>query len=431
MPFDSSSPTVTVRPGSRVRVELVRPPTVVRRIVDAARLHGRSRPAPVRHPVRIAPHDIGTYYVVDSDNSSGYRETDTEISTQWREADKAQIRNDYLANIYRTTVGGSGRSIENTARFQGGSDETDGLITAVTMKRDGYEKRFDFIGATQTWTEQVPAALRLAALAALPAGPSDAIVDGVAAGIGREALESWDVNSRHRTSADGTLVCSMLDGKYRLGISSARYYYPFDTADTTTYKITAEPAFERAEVPAVDTLIGDTVSTEIDLWLVPQTYQTLIQWYARFLYITLFSFGYFIIPNTGAYLARLPYYPQQYSLTLAGSVTNAVAMSNRIRQTRTYAAMIRADLALQVFSAYFMLILVDRFNGRWTLYQKDIPAGQLCGVIRYRFQGGPPVVQYVWRRETLARPFVAVDSGQLNVPGEVTGDDGSIIVVDA
>jgi hypothetical protein len=119
-------------------------------------------------------------------------------------------------------------------------------------------------------------------------------------------------------------------------------------------------------------------------------------------------------------MSRLPFYPLAYNLNLAGTATQSVTMSERIKRTTTYARMLASDLVRQVFTPYYAILLEARYDGRWTIYQRDIVEGQLVGILRFRYQGGPPIVRYVWRRTPLVRPFVALDAGVLSVPGEVT-----------
>lgn len=420
MPFDGSQ-TIKVKPGSRVKVELVRiRPKFLRPLQDKY-LHGRPVPQKWRQPARFAFYDLGTFYTVNADNSSGYRETGTEIATAWTASDAANVRNELTAGLVTANVGGSNRVIERCYRLQSGSTETDGLITALVLKNGGASQRYDLISASTTWSEQVPAATRLAAIDSLPAGPSAQGIAAARAAVVAESLESWDAYSANRTGRDGTITARNLDGRYTVAVESARSFYSFDTSDFVNYKITEEPAYERAEAPTMAVEFGDMQSTSVDVWLVPQMVQTTIQWITRYLFISLFEFGYFTWANTGSYLSRLPFYPLPYNLNFAGTATQSVTMSERIRLTNTYARMIQADIARMVFTPFFAIILEARYDGRWTIYQREIPEGQLVGVLRYRYNGGLPVTRYVWRRTRLNRPFVALDAGSLSVPGEVTG----------
>lgn len=420
MPFDGSQ-TIKVKPGARVKVELVRlRPKFLRPLQDKY-LHGRPGPEKWRQPARFAFYDLGTFYTVNTDNSSGYRETGTEIASAWTARDAASVRNELTSNLYRTNVGGSGREIENCCRLQSGSTETDGLITALVLKNGGASQRYDLISASPTWSEQVPAATRLAAIDSLPTGPATQGIAAARNAVVAESLESWEPYSANRTGRDGTMVCRNLDGRYTVAVESARSFYSFDTADLVNFKITDEPAYERPEAPTVAVEFGDMQSTSVDVWLVPQMVQTTIQWITRYLFISLFDFGYFTWANTGAYLSRLPFYPLAYNLNFAGTATQSVTMSARIRRTNTYAQMIASDLARQAFTPWYLIILESRYDGRWTIYQREIPEGQLVGVLRMRYQNGPPIVRYIWRRTRLDRPFVALDAGRLDVPGEVTG----------
>lgn len=420
-PFDGSN-QVKAKPGSTVVVNLFRARREVT-VTDAlARLHGGFRPEPKPNPARFAFYDLATFYQLNSStNESSYRETDTEIGAGWSAVDTAMLRNDMLGNVVKVIVGGSNRPIERCYRLQANSDETDGLITALLLKKGGTSKRLELIAASETWTEQVPAADRLAALASLPAGLGAQAVAAAQTRVANESLESWNAYSRSRTGADGTIVAHSLDGLYRVAVESARTYYSFDTSDLDAYKVTDEPAFERPEAGVPDVAFGAAESTRCDVWLVPQMVDTTIQWFARYLIISLFGGAVFDSVNTGRYLSRLPFYPTSYNLNLAGSVTNSVAMSERIRRTATYGRMIAVDAARQFIGPLFAVILLYRHMGRWTITQREIPAGQLVGVLRYRYQAGPPLTRYVWRRTRLNRPFVQLDGGSLNIPGEVIG----------
>lgn len=424
MPLDSTSPTVKALPGDRVKIVLERRKPAARRVAESIYLHVSPRPSKFRHAAEFAFYDIGTFYSVTSDNVSGYRETGTEIPVTPTAGELAGIRNEFTANLQTATVGGSNRLIENCYRLQSDSAETDGLITALVLGIGETTRRYDLIAASTEWAQQVPAADRIAALDTLPSGASDQAVASARAAIVAESLESWDAYSASRTSADGTITARDLDGRYTVAIESVRSFYSFDTADLVNYKITDEPAYERPEAPVMAVEVGDTQSTRVDVFLVPQMVQTTVQWIARYLFISLFGWGYFTYPNTGSYMSRLPFYPLAYNLNLAGTATQSVTMSERIKRTTTYARMLASDLVRQVFTPYYAILLEARYDGRWTIYQRDIAEGQLVGILRFRYQGGPPIVRYVWRRTPLVRPFVALDAGSLNVPGEVVGAIG-------
>lgn len=414
MPFDLGPSRIATR-ASRTRIELLRPPTPKRFADGLAKLLGRLEPDPRPMPARFAFHDIGTYYQVTSANVSGYRETATESPITWTGRDRAHLRDRLLANIGTASVGGSGRRIESTVRLQSASDETDGTLTTLVLGG----RRFDLLAATDTWCEMAPQADRLAALSTLP--PSQSITAAIAA-VEAESRESWDAESRSRTGTDGTIVAHLTDGRYRLAVESVRSFYSFDTADSVNFKSTEDPAFERPDAPAMSVAYGDSQSTSVDVWLVPQMHQWRLDWTARYLFINIFgAFEVVSIANTGAFLSRLPFYPVRYSMTLIGSAVQAASVSRALARTQTYATMILNDIRRQSISPFGVLLLDGRVNGEWRIFQREVRQGQLVGVLRYRYQGGPPIVRYVWRRTTDAREFTLLDNGSLNVPGEVTG----------
>lgn len=406
----------------RIRVELLRPASKARRLVEAARLRPRPEPAPNRSPARFAFYDIGTYYQLASGNVSGYRETATEMPTAPSSVERAVLRDRWLANLTATTVGGSGRAIENCVRLQAGSTETDGTITTLLLRQAASTRRLDLLAATDTWTGQVPLALRQSALASLPAGPSSAHTATVAAGLAAESLESWDAQSRTRTGTDGTIVARLTDGRWTVAVESVRSFYSFDTGDETNYAVTDAPAFERSEASRPAVLFGDRQATSVDIWLVPQLHQWRLDWITRYLFISIYgSFQVVESPNTGAFMSRLPFYPVRYSMTLVGSAVQAASISSAIVRTTTYAQMIAGDVARQYVTPFSAFLLDGRVNGEWKIYQREVAVGQLVGVLDYRYQDGPPLRRYIWRRTLDARAFTLLDSGALNVPGEVTG----------
>lgn len=420
-PLDSTSPTVKAYPGDRVKIVLERRKPAARRVAESIYLHTNPQPSKFRHAAEFAFYDLGTFYTVTSDNVSGYRETGTEIPVTPTASERANVRNELTANLQTATVGGSNRVIENCYRLQSDSTETDGLITTLVLGAGGTARRYDLIAASNEWAQQVPAADRIAALDTLPSGASDQAVAAARAAVVAESLESWDAYSGGRTGADGTMVARDLDGRYTVAVESVRSFYSFDTSDLTNFKVTEEPAYERPEAPVMAVEVGDTQSTRVDVFLVPQMVQTTIQWITKYLFISLFEFGYFTYVSTGSYLSRLPFYPLAYNLNFAGTATQSVTMSERIRRTATYARTIQTDINRMVFTPFFVIILEARYDGRWTIYQRDVVEGQLVGVLRFRYQGGAPITRYVWRRAPLVRPFVALDAGSLNVAGEVVG----------
>lgn len=410
--------------GDRVLVGLTRP-TGIRRAIDMSRLRANVTTTELCHPGRLSFYDLGTYYQVDGNNSSGYRESASEMSVAPTAQDYAALRDRWIANYTAgvVTVGGSGRRIETSMRLQSNSDETDGcIITAMLKSQGGASRAYNLIAAGDVWTEQVPQALRLSALAALPAGPSSAHVSSVADGIAGESRESWDAESRSRTGKDGTIVARVLDGRWTLSVTSVRQFYSFDTGDLVNYKLTEEPAFERPEATVQAVEFGVTQSTTVDVWLVPQLHQWRLDWTARYLFISIYgNFEVVEYPNTGLYLSRLPFYPVRYSMTLVGSAVQAASISSQVSRTQTYATMLVADTSRQIITPFMIMLLDARVDGQWRLYQREVRVGQLVAVLRYRYQGGPPIVRYVWRRTLDHRAFTLLDSGALNVPGEVSG----------
>lgn len=426
--------TIEIPSHSSVKLVLER---VKQELVQGRFGRGRGKAAtpgpPVLHPITARVFDIGTFYSA-TDEVGSYREVDTEITrpTMTR-TDLAAMTKDMIEGVVRTNVAYSGREIWSPHQLQAGTAETDGLITGLTLSRGGEARRtVDLISASPTWVPRPSPESRIAALGVLGAAAhTKSKLHGT---LRRESFERWDTPTASRVGRDGTArFTGCLDGPYQIAASSVRSFLPFDVNDEVNFKVTEHPSPGAERVLCPDLVVGSRMTSHVDVFLAPRLFQFLLRWWAVYLFVTLFNYGYRAFPQTGTCILRLPFYPNQYDLNShSGGVggTNSVAVSERIRRTRTYARMINADLAMQVFSPYFMLILAFRTKGTYEIFQREIPAGALCARLHFCYNDGrEPIVRYVWRRTVDPKPFLLVDSGSLNVPGEVIGDDGSIFIV--
>lgn len=425
--------TFTVPSHSEVVLSLERQRQAVR-LARAAVGEGRAvrLPRAPISPITASVYDIGTFYSA-SDDVGSYREIDTEIMrpTMTR-TDLAAMTKDMIEGVMKTRAAISGREIWSPHQLQAGTTETDGLITNLSLSMDGAARRtVDLISSGPTWVPRPTPESKLEALGLLDA-PISKLTEHLQR-VKHETFEQWDNPTAARVGRDGTVrFTGCLEGQWDIAASSVRSFLSFDVADRETYRVTAYPSPRAPEVycPVLSTC--PTTLTHVDVFLAPRMYQFLIRWIAVYLFVTLFNWGYRASPNTGTCMLRLPFYPTQYDLNShSGGVggTNSVAVSERIRRTRTYARMIAQDLALQVFSPYYMLLLAYRTKGSCEIYQREIPADALCARLRFQYNDGGGIDRFVWRKTVDPKPFLLVDTVSLNVPGEVIGDDGSIFIL--
>jgi hypothetical protein len=398
-------------PGDRVTVELAREEAARGRRPDAARLRAIASTGAVTEPARAGVYDLGTRYAYDTYPGimpvSKFTQTSLETSVLFNATHQLQLRG-YLLNFLDTVeVAHSGRTIPNAYRFQV-NPETTGTATDLLYHQHGVTRRFPVAGSGKHWGEAVAVATRLAKVEAALEDPkwAPARQDLLAARerLTRERDERWDTLSRTRRGKEGTAAANLTDGKWAIGLDSLRHYQPFQTWDTENFKVTAGAAFARAEVAAPTVRVGRLESTWTDVLTAPQMHQYTVAWHALYLVGTLWFFSLTAFATLGTFLERLPFYPYAYDLSRgAFHASNATAVQYMVSQTATVARMKAFDLAVQVWSPLFFIILVARVGGRVVMAYRNIPARSLCAVLKTRYQGGEPSVRYVWRKTTLVR----------------------------
>jgi hypothetical protein len=398
-------------PGDRVTVELARGDTVEAARLRAARLRAIHSTGAATEPARAAIYDLGTRYAYDTypglSPVSKFTQTSLETSVIFNETHQLQLRGYLLNFLDDVEVAHSGRTIPNAYRFQV-NPETTGTATDLLYHQHDATRRFPVGGSGKHWGEAVAVATRLAKVEAALDDPkwAPARQDLLAARerLVRERDERWDTPSRTRRGKEGTAAAHLTDGKWAIGLDSLRHYQPFQTWDTENFKVTAGAAFARAEVPAPTVRVGRLESTWTDVYVAPQMHQYTVAWHALYLVGTLWFFSLTAFATIGTFLERLPFYPYAYDLAAgSGAASNEAAVNYLIARTREVARMKAFDLAVQIWSPYFFVILVARVSGRAVMNYINIPARSLCAVLKTRYQGGQAAVRYVWRRVRLER----------------------------
>jgi hypothetical protein len=412
------SQSITVPTGSRVTVELHRARRRRRAGASGGELPDHARAVYRRYPARAGVYDLGTVYQFDHYPGlaavSKYNQIGLESDVLFRSTARARVREALLSNLTETTVADSGRRILSPYRFQV-SGETDTAATALFYHQSGRTERVALSGESESWAARIPAATQEATLTArLDSRPADAperqtLIEARAA-VRRERYEQWDAVSRPRRGREATAAAYLTDGLWEQGFDSYRIYQPFTSWDRVNFKITAEPSFAAADVEPIKVEVGPYGSSWTDVLVAPQMHQWTLQYYARYAVGTLFFTALVAWPTTGTFLERLPFYPFPYDE--AGALVlgrNERALSFMAARSRPYAQMLAFDRAVEVYSPYFFVILIDRVGGRIALNWRNIAAGTLAAVIRTRAGDAVAGTRYVWRRTELVRPNTQFD----------------------
>ena len=409
-----------------VRVEPAKRAVAVRKPSSLGHVVGP--PPPVRTPITACPFDLGSFYVA-TDGVGAFYEINTEQATTMSRAALARVTEDMVGGVRYVNVANSGREIMSPYQLQAGTTETDGFITALSLTGRGQAARtVQLLAQGERWLPRPTMATRLAQCAILTTAGVDMTEERRT--FERERLEAWDVHTVGRVGREGTVrFTGALDGQYSLSASSLRTFLPFDVANADDYIITEDPSPLAAHVACPPLYTGNHLAASVDVFLAPRLYEYVIQWIAYYFFASVYGYFAFVpLPQTGSFVMRLPFYPKAYDLNShSGGIggTNSVAMSERIRRTLTYARMILADILRSFISSTFIFVFDRREEGRWTLYQREIPKHALCAVLRFRYASRKPALtRYIWKRHADPYTRVVVDAGALHVPGEVLGASG-------
>jgi hypothetical protein len=231
--------TVKVPAGGSVTVEVLRrdaPPPRLRPVTPGH--PGEPVEVPMHGRVTVAPHDAGAPYdeaTRDTGEGGSYQESRfIETSHELRlgyELYEYQALVDQLARNCATTTMTHSRRETGPFRWQAGSDDTDGLLAALTfqLENGAGARRYEVISESPTWSRRVPRATRRAELVARKAEhPEEALdLDAALARLDREEWEYWDGWTSLRVGAEGTFTADLLAGRWQMGLASARHFEPF------------------------------------------------------------------------------------------------------------------------------------------------------------------------------------------------------------
>jgi hypothetical protein len=429
----------TVRAGRRyelwLRSEAARraalpPEPVPTNPVQAA----RSR---VEGHAEIHPHDLGAW-VSDSQRSPAGDRANTVITNRLETglfpsvAQLAGLRETLLANVNTETPAEyvySGRRGYARAWPLQSTAETDGYLLGVDVRapetdRIGVRERSFQALAAAAWSRRMRTAAELRAdLAAVrPFIGEQSIQDFLARETEAAAREREQVigDGLGRLGRDMTMALPLTAGRWQMGVTCPFVYHRWNQWTPAQYKVTAEP---RPGGESVDRRfnLGFRQSADVRVFLAPRRHQIIGQYFALYLFLTLFWFNYSHSVSTFAYVDRLPVGFGGGSLGNTG--INDVAMSRWISGSARYALAIVQDAALQFVTPYSSKILVGRVDGRWTIREVTIPAGELLAVVDIRHPVGAPDRFYVWQVENEPRANTLVDWGRLHTQ-EVTPHPG-------
>jgi hypothetical protein len=199
--------------------------------------------------------------------------------------------------------------------------------------------------------------------------------------VERRQQETFDASSSRFAGRDMTLEAAELGpGLYVPRFNGVDQFHPWSAEDPALYDVgRVLPSGER-RAAAVHLAVGRRQSTAMTCRLVPRRHQYIFAWTAIYLAMVAFTVPVYITEiNLGAYADILPLDWRAVSSENDGR--NDVAMSNRILRSRRYAVAIRQDFGSQVFSPYYVKILVGRQDGQWAVRRGVMRAGELAAVL--------------------------------------------------
>jgi hypothetical protein len=427
--------TVKVPAGGSVTIEVLRPKEPPPRLRPVVPGHpGEPVEVPLHGRVTVAPHDAGAPYDEatratgdgGSYQESRFIETSHELRLGYQLYEYQALVDQLIRNSATTTMTHSRRET-GPYRWQAGSDDTDGLLAALTFQlaNGAGARRYEVISESPTWSRRVPAATRRAELVARKAEhPEEALeIDEALARLDREEWEYWDGWTSLRVGAEGTFTADLLAGRWQMGLASARHFEPFRLG-SDAYKVTERGAYQATAVEAPTVPVGAAEGCHVDLYAVSQLHEFTLRWWDEYIFITFVNYGIIWLPNVGRYMNRLPFYPRQYRLA-APTEYNSIVVSEHAARTVTYARMRALAYANQTTGggSLFSLLYNRSVAGRWFLRQRELPEGRLCAIVDMRPQRAPARRYYAWGATTIDRDYELLDDGPLETQ-EVVGDNG-------
>lgn len=322
----------------------------------------------------------------------------------------------------------SGRMSRYNMTPIGATTETDGVAMGLYLERrkllqsDPQAKRSYGVASYAPWIH--PMRSPLEQLASYDDSAADLLDDSARAAIERLQLEGFDVETAGRAQRDLAFVPSGLSpGMYCPSFSGGSTYHSFDPLDTVNFHTSREAS--TAGAAAIPWLpVGDGVASTFDLIAEPKLFRIQFTWVSVYLVIVLFAPPTLVIEvNLGSYSDRLPL-GFAYAADPEQSVNDAV-MSRWIRESNRYALALRQDLGRQVFSPYFIMILVGRVDGLWEAFSPAQNVGDLAGILDVQ-RGGFASRRdrhFIYRKTAIPGGGTVDDVvayGSLGVSGEVS-----------
>lgn len=299
--------------------------------------------------------------------------------------------------------------------------EVDGFNTSLTLRSyvpggESESRTFALQSGTDWMRKMQPVADQLSAFDSVSGSIvwTDAERTAARANIAALELEKFDGFTASRVQRDAVLAPAVPSGLWEPGLASPYHYHPWEAWNSTDYKWTTTDTFYGAETAPLRVGAGKMEYSDIRVFLVPQRHTILFTWTSLYTLATLFLppllFG---VAQTGTYIDRLPFYPYAFSFSaVADTGANDLSMSEWIEQSDRYSVAIQQDHGLEWFSPYAAVILNSRVDGRWTVRQRSLAAGQLAAIVDRR-ANGETARSYVWRRTELTRSPTVFDYGPL------------------
>ena len=438
----SKRATVTVRARRRYRVQLER----VRFVAPSdakQRPNGipASRPAPDPHGrIAVRLYDGGSDITTRPRRGSGdpndrvnrfqviHYETGPTPSISETDTMRRLLEQQAERPSPPVTYEHSGREAYGRVAPLGATDETDGVAMACGFERresragDPQAKQLFGVNSSASWIHRMRSPTEQ--LAAYDETAADYVGTehyaqwlATRRQIERLQLEAFDGETRARAQRDLAVVPRLLPGLWCPSFAGGLLYHTFDPLDRVNFHSTTAGPNDMEAIPWAS--CGDRMSSTVHLFAQPRRPRIMFRWVAVYLNVVLFAPPILSTEvNLGAFADRLPMgfaFREEPEQTI-----NDTVMSNWIRETQRYAVGLRQDLGSQVFSPYYLKLLLFRVDGLWQYFRAGANVGDLAGLLDVqRGQGGDSTRYRVYRKTAIAPGDTVEGYGSFGVPGEV------------
>lgn len=336
---------------------------------------------------------------------NGYLETDSEVATPFG-PEVRHVESRILANLpvgYSRTVEDS-RHVANAWPLYHNCGQL--FLDANLYPKDNptLARRYPLQPGTPAWAKVRPPAERAARLADLEPyfSSPDARRDyaDMQTLLARERAEEWldyEVDLVYEQAARLSPVVGT--GQYHLRMTSPFFYEEVDTGDTFNYKVTTEPNYNAEERPMPSITAGRNEAGGARVFLVPQYWRAQGRFKAWYLFVTFWSFTYFVVPFVFQFHNRFPLFPRPFTL----GTSDYPPVWFWFERSAAHQRVESAVRAIEFVSIFIACLFVFTSDGIFEIRRVNTFTGALSAVVEI---GGR--VYYVWRRTPTNRDLTLV-----------------------